>query len=225
MLKLYYLNTQNSSKSMENYLLKKISYERFNKIKNLKYTTYRTLSLYSELVLRYSLMRDFAMTTQKICFMSNKYGKPFIKGHPNLHFNISHSKKVIVCAISTNNVGVDIEFTQKKSNPFHIAKRFFHPKEYIDIISTPFASRAEYFYAYWTLKESYIKYIGKGFSMPLKDFWVSINRSQNKLILSSSNKHPKNMHLIHITPGYSAAISFDAPEINTIESISPIQLL
>lgn len=44
-----------------------------------------------------------------VIFLQQKYGKPYIKGHSNFHFNISHIKNAIAIAISDYLVGVDIE--------------------------------------------------------------------------------------------------------------------
>ena len=37
------------------------------------------------------------------------YGKPYLAGHPEIHFNISHSGGYGVCAISSMPCGVDIQ--------------------------------------------------------------------------------------------------------------------
>ena len=39
----------------------------------------------------------------------NRYGKPFLKEYPRLHFNGSHSGDYLVCAMSQNPVGVDVQ--------------------------------------------------------------------------------------------------------------------
>ena len=39
-------------------------------------------------------------------------GKPFLKGHPGIHFNISHCSRCVCCAVSDRPVGVDVETIQ-----------------------------------------------------------------------------------------------------------------
>jgi 4'-phosphopantetheinyl transferase len=51
-----------------------------------------------------------------------------------------------------------------------IAARFFAPAECRQLDAAPADSRRELFFAFWTLKEAYIKATGHGLSMPLADF-------------------------------------------------------
>ena len=39
----------------------------------------------------------------------NKYGKPMLKGNDTIHFNISHCRRLAVCALTENAIGVDAE--------------------------------------------------------------------------------------------------------------------
>ena len=40
------------------------------------------------------------------------YGKPELISHPDIHFNISHSEDIAACALSRQEIGVDIEKIQ-----------------------------------------------------------------------------------------------------------------
>ncbi len=74
-----------------------------------------------------------------------------------LHFNISHSNNYIVLAVSTNPVGIDIEYI-KNRNYLEIAEYFFTQKEFESLkkIADDIA-RPRIFYYYWTTKEAFIK--------------------------------------------------------------------
>lgn len=93
------------------------------------------------------------------------YGKPFLPRHPDFHFNISHAGQWIVCAFSSDRIGVDIEHCKQIS--MEIADRFFTPSEYKGIMKLPPHEQQLAFYKIWTQKESYIKAIGKGLTIPL----------------------------------------------------------
>ncbi len=69
-------------------------------------------------------------------------------------------------------VGVDIE----KIRPidFAIAERFFTASEYRLLMDTAEQERLQLFYTLWTLKESYIKFVGKGLSIPLDSFAIEL---------------------------------------------------
>lgn len=99
----------------------------------------------------------------------NEYGKPYIKNNPNLHFNISHTKDMIVCAVSEKSIGVDIETVRPTYN--RIAEKFFSVKEQEYIFKSKDGQDVR-FCEIWTRKEAYVKWIGKGMLMPFKSFDV-----------------------------------------------------
>ena len=81
-------------------------------------------------------------------------GKPFFPGHPDRHFNLSHTGGLALCALSDEGaVGVDIELVKERRDalPAHIMSR----EELADFDGT-----WEDFYRVWTLKEAYAKFLG-----------------------------------------------------------------
>lgn len=105
-------------------------------------------------------------------FKIEKYGKAHISNYENIHFNLSHSGKMVACAISDMNVGVDIEYNDP-SIDLNIAKHYFFNQEYERIINSE--NPANEFFKYWVLKESYMKYTGLGFHLELDSFEIEIN--------------------------------------------------
>ncbi len=101
-------------------------------------------------------------------FLTKKNQKPYLKNHPEIFFNLSHSGEKIMCIISDCEVGCDIE--EIKENSKHIADRYFASEEQKQIESSD--KKEEMFFRIWTLKESYIKALGLGLSLPLKDFSI-----------------------------------------------------
>lgn len=63
----------------------------------------------------------------------NEYGKTFLK-NIKLYFSLSHSNKWVVCGLSNNEIGVDIEKIDKIN--IDIAKSAFCETEYDYIISS-----------------------------------------------------------------------------------------
>lgn len=81
-------------------------------------------------------------------------GKPLLKG---VFFNISHSDKLVVCAISTEGqIGIDVE--KEKPVDLENFKAWFTEKEFSDIINS--SNPDKKFFWYWTRKESIIKALG-----------------------------------------------------------------
>lgn len=117
----------------------------------------------------------------------NEFGKPFLADNDGIFFSLSHSGTWAMCAISDVPVGCDIEII--KEADLKIAKRFFHPDEYEAILAlaTPeSAAQSDMFFRIWTRKESYVKAIGKGLSLPFESFSVLDDEGENYLIRSIS---------------------------------------
>ena len=123
----------------------------------------KKLSAYCEMLL-YNALGDV-----KICY--HKQHKPFLTDN-KYHFNFSHSGDISVCAVSDNEVGVDVEKIRVVN--FLISERFFTAQENNAIMSSKDIKKE--FFNYWTLKESYLKYLGTGLNKPLNSFEVLINK-------------------------------------------------
>lgn len=106
---------------------------------------------------------------EKLVILKNAYGKPYLRDYSSIHFNISHTKGIIVCAVADMVVGVDIEMVK----PFNrrIVERFFTKNEQ-DYIFTSAKGQNERFTEIWTKKEAYVKWLGKGIAIPFESFDV-----------------------------------------------------
>ena len=111
-------------------------------------------------------------------FYKNQYGRPEIHhsdGLPELRFNLSHTDGLIICGVVLKqDIGVDVEDTERKGAPLEIADRFFSAQEVHDLNQVPDSEKRKRFFNYWTLKESYIKARGMGLSLPLEQFTFHI---------------------------------------------------
>ncbi|ESQ27089.1 hypothetical protein EUTSA_v10018973mg [Eutrema salsugineum] len=111
-----------------------------------------------------------------LIFKKNAYGKPEVD-NPPLHFNISHTDSLIACGVTVHvPVGIDVEDKERKikHNVLAFAQRFYSPDEvnFLSTILDPEAQRTE-FIKLWTLKEAYVKALGKGFSAaPFNTFTI-----------------------------------------------------
>ena len=108
-------------------------------------------------------------------FATHERGKPYIvapAGLPTLHFNLSNTRGLIVCAVSTrySALGCDTEDVTRKTETVGIADHYFSPLEVQALRALPASRHSERFFSYWTLKESYIKARGLGLALPLDQF-------------------------------------------------------
>lgn len=143
----------------------------------------------AEAIMRYYLIKNLGINNSDIEIEYNDYGKPFLK-NIQLYFNLSHSNKWVVCGLSNNEIGVDVEKIDKIN--IDIAKSLFCEAEYDYIKSGKEHERCKRFIQIWTLKESYIKYIGKGLTIPLNSFCIKNN---DDYITVESDKNKERIFL------------------------------
>ena len=165
MIKLAYCN-------IENLNLKKayglVSKDRQEKIDFYKFDKDKKLSCGAYLLLK-KLLTDENITDP--IFETEKYGKAYISNYENIYFNLSHSGKIVLCAISDMEVGADVEYIDPEID-LDIAKHYFYNEEYTSIMKS--YNPHEEFFKYWVLKESYMKYTGLGMNLELDSFEIII---------------------------------------------------
>lgn len=92
-------------------------------------------------------------------FAEDENGKPYLKNLP-LKFNLSHTSDAVACAVSSGEIGVDI---QKKVDRYEAVMQRVcceNERNLIMLSQNP----VDVFADIWTLKESYAKCVGTGLS-------------------------------------------------------------
>jgi 4'-phosphopantetheinyl transferase len=144
-------------------------------------------------------------------FSYNKYGKPSLEDAINndVRFNLSHSDEMILYGFTRcREIGVDIELTRTSKDTIQILDHFFSELEKEDFKIIPEQKKKEVFYVCWTRKEAYIKARGKGLSIPLDDFSVTlIPGYPAKLIKADKDSEESQWHMkdISAASGFAAA--------------------
>lgn len=148
--------------------LEKVSLEKIAKVNRFKNPIDGHRTLCGEILIKSMLAKQLKMPISHIEFEKNECGKPYLKGHP-IYFNLSHSGDWVVAAMSDTLVGIDVELV--KAIDLDIAKHFFTKQEYTWLSSIEEDKlRCKMFYMLWSGKESYMKMLGKGLSIPLNAF-------------------------------------------------------
>ena len=168
-------------------LINKTSTDKRNKIQKFARRDDKLRCLYADLLTRYILIRYLGFKNDAISFIYSSYGKPFIDGLKDVHFNISHSGEWVVCAIDEKPVGIDIEYIAPVN--LEIAETYFSNSEKEQLFALKQSEQLHFFYELWTFKESYLKLIGEGLSAPLDSFSISIDQGKN-VVLKSSTEAP-----------------------------------
>lgn len=107
-------------------------------------------------------------------FGRTEYNKPYIQNRPlpfNLQFNLSHTKRMIVLAVTADDdIGVDVECCTRRNAGLELAQKYFSQVELRDLHALRPARQKARFFDLWTLKEAYIKARGMGLTIPLNHF-------------------------------------------------------
>lgn len=157
-----------------------LSRERISKIDKYYFTKDKIRSLLAEALVRFSLCNQYDLKNIEIQFHYSKYGKPSLISEKNIHFNLSHAGEWVVCAIGDTPVGVDVEVIRDSQMPS--AHQCFSDHEIQVLYHIPEENQAELFYKIWTLKESFVKYNGKGLNDPFEKFSINIHDNEIELM-------------------------------------------
>jgi 4'-phosphopantetheinyl transferase len=131
------------------------------------------LSLFGRILLLRGIKEIYNQDYQDNEIQYTKYNKPYFEDDL-IHFNISHSGNIIVCAITDKSeIGIDIEIiTNIEIGDF---KSQFTENEWNKIVLSN--NKKEAFFDYWTQKEAVVKAYGYGLTIPLKSFEILENKT------------------------------------------------
>ncbi|WP_433946004.1 4'-phosphopantetheinyl transferase family protein [Paenibacillus sp. SN-8-1] len=145
--------------------------ERRSKLLRFRFLPDMLRGITGDLLMRAVLAEMLDCTPGELKFGESLYGKPILLGYDqNIGFNVSHSGDwVVLAAGSSGKIGVDIE--RINATDLGVARQFYTEDEYSSIMKQHSHEQSLLqFFRIWTAKESYIKAIGKGLSVPLDSF-------------------------------------------------------
>ena len=98
------------------------------------------------------------------------HGRPEIASPSTpIRFNLAHSAGLVVCALANaREVGVDVEDLRRPPIDERMIRRYLSPLEADDVEAQGEHWRHRFLH-YWTLKEAYLKALGLGISVPLRE--------------------------------------------------------
>ena len=97
-------------------------------------------------------------------------GKPFFPDFPQVHFSVSHSRGLSLCALSDSPVGADVELVRPRKPG--LPRYALSDREFAWFEAK--GSRWEDFYTLWTLKEARVKCTGEGLRRPPREIAVPL---------------------------------------------------
>ena len=123
-------------------------------------------------LVRHVLARRLDCTESEVELTVGTHGRPSL-ATGGIDFNLSHAGAVVVLALSTARVGVDIESTSRATDWRAIARRFFSAVELAAIEACDETGRRTAFFRAWARKEAFVKALGTGFATGFDRFDVS----------------------------------------------------
>ena len=147
-------------------------------------------------------------------FEYTSHGKPSLVGDDDLNFNLSHSGKLVLYAITRRReLGIDIEWMRPDFSGIEIAEHYFSKNEVAVFQRLPQDLRPDAFFTCWTRKEAYIKAIGEGLSCPLHTFDVAFAPGEAPKLLANRIKPDEvarwSMHDFAAGENYKAALCIE----------------
>jgi 4'-phosphopantetheinyl transferase len=142
-----------------------------------------------------------------------KHGKPFVNG---VQFNVTHSKGLILLALSKNTeIGIDVEWKDPGIEAMEIAQDTFAPAEIAHIAAAAEGDeRVRAFYRCWVRKEAVAKAHGQGITLSLQDFQVDLTSDVETHVsvnTDSSGFQDFYIRSLPVETGYSGALALAIP--------------
>jgi 4'-phosphopantetheinyl transferase len=165
--------------------------------------------LASRIALRRILSRYAAVSPAAWRFSLGEFGRPRVADgllDRPIHFNLSHGEGWVVCAVSLahERIGADVESLDPRADIEMIAEDHFTDDERRTAATIVEESdHRRYLLACWCLKESHLKALGTGLTLPLDQASFALDESTIKTTLGESWRFT----LLALGSGHVVAVS------------------
>lgn len=144
-------------------------------------------------------------------------------------FNLSHSGNYVLCSVDDSEkggilLGCDLE--EIKQVRMDVANRFFCESEFQKIVRQDTEERrAELFYRYWVLKESFMKATRLGMKLGLDQFEIAFSQAGKAYLLKQPEEFPQEYYFKEYEiAGIPYRIAVCSDECDFSEMIEKIEL-
>jgi 4'-phosphopantetheinyl transferase len=164
--------------------------------------------------LRLVLARYTGHAPAHLRFRLGLHGKPALSpefGGDQVHFNLSHSNAMLLCAVSLNRaVGIDVEHVRPLPAIDRMAARILSSNEQGAWQTLPDAHKLPVFFAIWTRKEALVKGLGERLSATFARVDVSLAPGQQAVMLPGQTGRPDWMiYPLPLSDGYVGAVAVE----------------
>jgi len=189
----------------------------------LRFETDQDAYLAAHALTRSMLGRALGEDPRGLRFELGEHGRPELAGRgedPRLRFNLSHTRGLVACVLALeHDVGVDVEQQDRRVEIDLVANNVFSPRERRELDALGEAERRARFFELWTLKEAYLKAIGKGLTLSLKSISIELPAAAPPRIAFEAKTGDRSerwfLRLARPHPGFVLAVAASAGEGHT----------
>lgn len=135
-----------------------------------------------------------------------------------LRFNLSHARGMVACAVTLqDDIGIDVEWMERCNDLAGIAEKKFAAQEAAYFSAASEEDRARIFFSFWTLKEAYIKAIGRGLLEPLNGFAFALEDLKISFLSGQDKGDCWSFDLFQPSPVHLAALALARPPGAVVE--------
>ncbi len=171
-------------------------------------------------LLRRALGEHLDVAPSALIFGIGEHGKPHLRQPeppPVFGFNLSHSGEVVVLVTATGEIGVDVEERRTVPAAERLARRFFSPAERDFILALDDPDRDRAFLRIWTQKEAWLKAIGLGMGMPLREVETEADPAKPPQLFAISGDRKKAGRWSFAEAEIPGAVCVVAVQATTVE--------
>lgn len=205
----FYFNCQKWNPTREQWLAatRCITADELERIHRFVYQRDAKFALIGRLLIRFILSKAFQRSSSSFVIERTTARRPYVISNPSFDFNLSHHYQ-LVCIAGTFDGQIGCDTMEYRVNhpardsiesTTNLLRQSFTQNEYDFILKTSSDEtvRVQHFYRLWSLKESYVKWLGQGVAYPLAQLNFSIHTttfdsSKPDQILSDTNLEINN---------------------------------
>ncbi|MDH5670863.1 MAG: 4'-phosphopantetheinyl transferase superfamily protein [Myxococcales bacterium] len=183
----------------------------------------RVLFMAAHVLVRQLLSERTGQAAAQLRFEVGPHGKPELSQPgrtPALRFNLSHCDGLVACAVLDGHpVGVDVEHLDRRVAVESLAPRVLSGRELQGLEALGGEARRRRFLQLWTAKEAYVKALGDGLTLELRDLTVELDAASPAIVHAGADSAtgPCQLSLWEPTPEHVMAAVVCAPEAPVVE--------
>lgn len=182
----YYFNTHRWKCSSTDWIesVRRVPLEHLEHLRQYHYQRDAKFSLIGQLLIRYLLSRSFEEKSTSFVVQRDRFARPFVRSHPSFDLNLSH-QNALVAIVGTRDGRVGCDTMLVRSSDRKRIQRANYPllkekilnkdeERFLMTNASTDEQRLALFLRFWTLKESYVKWLGEGLRYPMKNIHLRL---------------------------------------------------